>query len=317
MTDLLDELDSADEETNQGANPSDAEPAAEPVAEKQVVNISSSVDSENNFHDCVDSTAPVLPKRSQSTAPAENMAKVGKSTNTKSALESSCETTMQENDVYETAEKLVADTKGNAASSGEENGEGKSMWKRKRPVKKRQFRSERRKPDEKPVVAAEEPTTEPAPGSVVQQRRHQYENVALDGLKGSEHDNGELGKSEENLDPASFTQVGRKRITSDISGRMVITGGSQYTDTDEYSQKVQTLERSAEGLVREYGEDVVILEEQRVRGGEEEEEIYEDTVLEEDVIYSDTLVDPGQAPLTGQCKKRDFSDALLLPEACS
>ena len=146
---------------------------------------------------------------------------------------------MEENDINQSAQEAARQQREDSLSSAEDEssdtGEN-SIWRRKKVVKKRKLRSE--------------------------QRDHAYEIIDIDetqdnanqqAKKSSGYENADIQKIQGNRNKgdtqmAAYSLVTRKRITSDISGRMVIKEGLQYADTDEYSKKVQIVYRSEDKL---------------------------------------------------------------------
>ena len=231
-------------------------------------NVTNITDKESNLSSSTIQDLDVLPQ------PENNSQKPFSEENEKCDSEIDSDAAIiEENDLYESADKVAAEVQHDSVSSAEDESEAAedSVWKRKKVVKKRKFKSERRDPGYETIDVDSMQTRSKS------EKRVGYENVDFD--------------SENRNKSAQYSQVTRKRITSDISGRMVIAEGSQYEDTDEYSKKVQTLERSTDTLrlsseaieAEKSRDDVVVLEEEQAGSSGEwsqDDEIYGDTIVE-------------------------------------
>ena len=255
---------------------------------------SSAENTGNNNSDTMDSSANNLPISGNKSETLRSRKENTKESNGTRTQETD-ELEMQENDVYESKENIVRETSTSSEEDVKEEAGGNKSLKRKKVIKKRKPTAERK-------VTAKEPPEDSVDSSVVAknvaEKRAVYENVDLEQNSGGDtlkkrsgHENVTLEKSANTKDIPPYAQVARQRITSDISGRMVIIEGSQYANTDEYSKKVQTLDRMRDdGVFTGGDDDVVILEdEQPVDNNknwqEDSEEIYGDTEVLADELH--------------------------------
>ena len=301
MTDLLDELDSCDEEKIQDHCLTSEQRNTHDSVEKEIdetmdsnSNLTNLTDKENNSCATVSSgnNLPESENISQSVVVQE--AEVydnasGKDSDT---------AIIEENDLYESADKVIQESRPDSISSAEDESSGtgdNGVWKRKKVVKKRKFKSERRDP------ACETIDVKMQQSRSLREKRVGYENVHIDNF------------SENGNQLAPYSQVTRKRITSDISGRMVIAEGSQYEDTDEYSKKVQNMERSTDTLLRsteaieaeKSRDEVVVLEDEQA---ENSDGCWKE---DDDEIYGDTIVEPSQSNLPDDTSEEQHTGNIL------
>ena len=301
VTDLLDELGSAEEGAEMNSEEISHTGAHEGTdnTDHAVVTQTKTIDNntdKSNLTDKETNTSEATHPNADNLPESDNIPQVSEA---KTDSENNEVAIIEENDLYESADKVVCQPKEHSVSSEEDESSGAvddSVWKRKKVVKKRKFRSERKDPGYETIDVNK--MRENSSGSLRSQsskKRSGYENV--DSVKKrSGYENVDMDSINENRSQSgTYTQVTRKRITSDISGRMVIRGGSLYADTDEYSKKIHTLEelntleRAGEAINAEKAtNNVVVLEDEKAPSAssdgcweeKEDEEIYEDTVVE-------------------------------------
>ena len=313
VTDLLNELDSGDEQAEEkkqeevshtGAEQSTDNTDHVEVTQRNTMDNNTDKsnltdkDTKTSEADCP--SAQTLPESDD--IPQMTETKTDHENNEVSDSKDSDVAMIEENDLYESADKVVCQPNEHLFNSEEDESSGtgdNSVWKRKKMVKKRKFRSERKDPGYETIDANKmhENTT----GSIKSQsskKRSGYENVDV-AKKRTGYENVHMDSISDNrANSGAYSQVTRQRITSDISGRMVITGGSLYADTDEYSKKVQTLDRSVDTLERsseatdteKVSNDVLVLENEKIESASSDGCFEE---KEEEEIYEDTLVEPG------------------------
>ena len=283
VTDLLDELDSGEEEKTQ-----DHCLTSEHTLDSVENEIDETMDSNSNVTNLTDKESNSCPTAPSSDNLPESDIGQGIAVEEgevpdKASVKDNDATIIEENDLYESGDKVIPEPRPDSISSTEDESSGtgdNSVWKRKKVVKKRKFKSEHRDPGYETIDAKMQQSRR------LREKRVGYENVDIDNF------------SENGNKLAPYSQVTRKRITSDISGRMVIAEGSQYEDTDEYSKKVQTTERSTDTLQRssevieaeKSRDEVVVLEDEQA---ENSDGCWKDD--DDDEIYGDTIVEPSQS----------------------
>ena len=283
VTDLLDELDSGEEEKTQ-----DHCLTSEHTLDSVENEIDETMDSNSNVINLTDKennscpTAPSNDNLPESENILQSLVVEEAEVPDNASIKDNDTAAIEENDLYESADKVIPEARPDSISSTEDESSGtgdNGVWKRKKVVKKRKFKSDRRDPGYETIDVKMQQSRS------LREKRVGYENVDINNF--SENGN--------KLPP--YSQVTRQRITSDISGRMLIAEGSQYEDTDEYSKKVQTMERSTDTLRRsseaieaeKSREEVVVLEDEQA---ENSDGCWKE---DDDEIYGDTIVEPSQS----------------------
>ena len=301
VTDLLDELDSGDEEKIQDHCLTSEQQNTHDSVEKE---IDETMDSNSNLTNLTDkeNNSCVTASSSNNLPESENIFQslvVEEAEVYDNASGKDSDTAIiEENDLYESADKVIQESRPDSISSAEDESSGtgdNSVWKRKKVVKKRKFKSERRDPGCETIDVNMQQSRS------LHEKRVGYENVDIDNF------------SENGNQLAPYSQVTRKRITSDISGRMVIAEGSQYEDTDEYSKKVQTAERSTDTLLRsseaieaeKSRDEVVVLKDEQA---ENSDGCWKE---DDDEIYADTIVEPSQTNLPDDTSEEQHTGNII------